>query len=51
MAALEKVIVANARARAVACVQALGDGCVTPNSAVNARAEDRALKIKNRFVR
>ena len=32
-------------------VRALGDGCVTPNLAINARAEDRALKIKNRFVR
>src|SRR6266404_2437906 len=46
-----KAIVGNACARAVACVRALGDGCVTPNLAINARSEDRALKIKNRFVR
>jgi len=32
-----------------ACVRALADGCVTPNPAVNARSEHRALKIKRRF--
>ena len=44
-----KAIVGNAWAGAVACVRALGGGCVAPNSAVNTRAEDRALKIKSRF--
>src|SRR5260221_10148519 len=45
LAALEKAIVGNACARAVACVRALGDGCVTPNLAVaraqGSRAEDQ----------
>ena len=40
LAALEKAIVGNACARAVACVRALGDGCVAPDPAVSARAED-----------
>src|SRR5207244_1895485 len=48
LAALEKAIVGNACARAVACVRALGDGCVTPNPAVKARTEDRGLKIHRR---
>ena len=44
MAALEKEIAGNACARALACVRALGDGCVTPIPALNARkarAEDQ----------
>jgi hypothetical protein len=34
LAALEKAIVENACAPAVACVRALGDGCMSPNPAV-----------------
>src|SRR4029077_499113 len=44
-----KAIVGNACGRAVVCERALGTGCVTPNSAVNTRAEGRALKIQSRF--
>src|SRR6266404_5733752 len=51
LAAVEKAIVGNACARAVADVWALEDGCVAPSLATNAQAENRALRIKNRFVR
>jgi len=50
LAALEKAIVGMPCASGGVCSRSR-DGCVIPNLAINARAEDRALKIKNRFVR
>ena len=49
LAALEKAIVGNVCARRVGCVWALRDGCVTPNLAVNARAEDSRAEDLRRF--
>jgi len=40
----EYAIVENACARAVTCVRALGDGCVTPDPEVNTRAEDSRVE-------